>query len=88
MSSAAVAADCTYQEEHSAVHLLPDVKVAARPSLYISTTVQRYKCTSVPSCEGGSTAQSPLSPVPVDLLKCSFVHCSSPHSSVDTLTAR
>ena len=26
--------------------------------------------------------------VPVDLLKCSFVHCSSPHSSVDTLTSR
>ena len=31
---------------------------------------------------------SPPKKVPVDLLKCSFVHCSSPHSSVDTLTSR
>lgn len=39
--------------------------------------------------EAAATPGSPpLSPVPVDLLKCSFVHCSSPHSSVDTLTSR
>ena len=30
----------------------------------------------------------PLSPVPVDLLKCSFVHCPSPDSSMDTLISR
>ena len=29
-----------------------------------------------------------ISPVPVDLLKCSFVHCPSPDSSMDTLTSR
>ena len=31
---------------------------------------------------------TPISPVPVDLLKCSFVHCPSPDSSMDTLTSR
>ena len=35
---------------------------------------------------GGSQTDSHVAPV--DLLKCSFVHCPSPDSSMDTLTSR
>jgi len=41
--------------------------------------------------ENGINREGPSSscaPAPVDLLKCSFMHCPSPSSSIDTLTSR